>query len=221
MKKLITLLLLITSSFAYGSIDGLDKPFPSGDLIAYDLHVEFNLTKYVEGFGLTGNQTENNKTYYQEFIATPTKTGTYLFENYASDLVGLEGATTDTQLLIYNQTPQQVIISAPWGFNNGTDTGFTGGVPVVNPTPPGEEGESGTPSFVGEPGAFYGSFDLEQGVDYTIVFTSFDYEAFGSMDVNVTGPGYISSATIPEPSIFTLITCWVAFLYVAIGRKNA
>ena len=95
MKKLITLLLLITSSFAYGSIDGLDKPFPSGELIAYDLHVELDLTKYVEGFGLTGSQTENNKTYYQEFIATPTKTGTYLFENYASDLVGLEGAFND------------------------------------------------------------------------------------------------------------------------------
>ena len=220
MKKILTLL-LITSSFAYANIDGLDKPFSRGELIAYDLHVELDLTKYVEGFGITGNQTENNKTYYQEFIATPTKTGSYLFDNYASDLIGLEGATTDTQILIYQEPPQQLIISAPWGFNNGTDTGFTGGLPVVNPTPPGEEGESGTPSFVGQPGAFYGSFDLEQGVDYTIVFTSFDYEAFGSMDVNVTGPGYISSATIPEPSIFTLITCWVAFLYVAIGRKNA
>ena len=219
MKKLITLLLLlIASSFAHGSIDGLDKPFASGDLIGYDLHVEFNLTKYVEGFGLTGNQTENNKTYYQEFIATPTKTGTYLFENYASDLVGLEGATTDTQLLIYNQAPQSIIISAPWGFNNGTDTGFVGGLPVNDPTQ--SEGEGGTPSFVGQPGAFNGSFDLVKGTDYTIVFTSFDYEAFGDMDVNITGPGYITSA-IPEPSISTLIACWFAFLYLAIGRKNA
>ena len=217
MKKLITLLLLITSSFAYGSIDGLDKPFASGDLIGYDLHVEFNLTKYVEGFGLTGNQTENNKTYYQEFIATPTKTGTYLFENYASDLIGLEGATTDTQILIYDQPPQEIIISAPWGFNNGTDTGFVGGLPVNDPTQ--SEGEGGTPSFVGQPGAFYGSFDLVKGTDYTVVFTSFDHEAFGDMDVNITGPGYISA--IPEPSIFTLIACYFAFLYVAIGRKNA
>ena len=220
MKKLITLLLLIASSLAYGSIDGLNKPFSSGELIAYDLHVEFDLTKYVEGFGLTGSQTETNKTYYQEFTATPTKAGSYLFDNYASSLIGLEGATTDTQILIYQEPPQQLIISAPWGFNNGTDTGFTGGVPVVNPTPPGEEGESGTPSFVGEPGAFSGSFDLEQGVDYTIVFTSFDYEAFGSMDVNITGPGYITSA-IPEPSTYVLILAFGAFLYVAIRKRNA
>ena len=217
MKKWLGLFLLLTTS-AFASVDGLDKPFPSGDLIGYDLHIEFDLTKYVEGFGLTGNQTETNKTYYQEFIATPTKTGSYLFENYASDLVGLEGPTTDTQLLIYDQPPQTIIVTAPWGFNNGTDTGFVGGVPVVNPTPPGEEGESGTPSFVGQPGAFNGSFDLVKGTDYTIVFTSFDYEAFGSMDVNVTGPGYL--AAIPEPSTYVLMLAFGAFMYVAIKRRT-
>jgi hypothetical protein len=218
MKNLITLLLLfITSSFVYGGIDGLDKPFASADLIAYDLHIEFDLTKYVEGFGLTGNQTENNKTYYQEFIATPTKTGSYLFDNYASSLIGLQGPTTDTQLLIYDQTPQTIIITAPWGFNNGANTGFVGGISSINPT---VEGEGSTPSFVGQPGAFYGSFDLEQGTDYTIVFSSFDYEAFGSMDVNITGPGYITSA-IPEPSAYVLILAFGAFLYVAIRKRNA
>ena len=69
MKKWLGLLLL-TTSFVYGDIigiDGLDKPFDSADLIGYDLHVEFETTKYVEGFGL-GNQTENNKTYYQERV---------------------------------------------------------------------------------------------------------------------------------------------------------
>ena len=219
MYKWLTLFLLATASFVYanhiGDIDGLDKPFAAGDLIGYDLHVEFSLTKYVEGFGLTGNQTENNKTYYQEFIATPTKTGTYIFENYASDLIGLEGATTDTQLLIYDQPPTSVIIDAPWGFNNGSDTGFVGGVPQSGPS----EGEGGTPSFVGLPGAFYGSFDLVKDTEYTIVFTSLDYEAFGSMDVNITGPGYISSA-IPEAKTYALILGWLLFLYVALSRRT-
>lgn len=216
MKKWLGLLLL-TSSFVYADIigvDGLDKPFASGDLIGYDLHVELDLLKYVEGFGLSGNQTGTNKTYYQEFIATPTKTGSYLFENYASDLIGLEGATTDTQLLIYDQTPQTIIVTAPWGFNNGVDTGFVGGVPQSGPS----EGEGGTPSFVGQPGAFNGSFDLVKGTDYTIVFTSFDYEAFGSMDVNVTGPGYL--AAIPEPSTFALMAGYFAFLYMAIRHRK-
>ena len=49
MKKLLTLLLLPITSFVYanhiGDIDGLDKPFTRGDLIGYDLHVEFNLLK--------------------------------------------------------------------------------------------------------------------------------------------------------------------------------
>ena len=216
MYKWLTLVLLATSSFVYSNIDGLDKPFSSGDLIGYDLHVELDLTKYVEGFGLSGNQTGTNKTYYQEFTTTPTKTGSYLFDNYASDLIGLEGATTDTQVLIYDQAPQEVIISAPWGFNNGTDTGFVGGVPQSGPS----EGEGGTPSFVGQPGAFYGSFDLVKDTEYTIVFTSFDYEAFGDMDVNITGPGYISSAIVPEPRAYALIFGWCMFLYIALRRRT-
>ena len=220
MKKILTLL-LIAYSFAYGSIDGLDKPFGRGDLIGYDLHIELDLTKYVEGFGISGNQTENNKTYYQEFIATPSKTGSYLFDNYASSLIGLEGPTTDTQLLIYDQTPQTIIITAPWGFNNGTDAGFVGGIPSIDPTlGEGNIVDPGVPSWAGQPGAFYGSFDLVKGTDYTIVFSSFDYEAFGSMDVNITGPGYITSA-IPEPSTYVLILAFGAFLYVAIRKRNA
>ena len=224
MKKLLTLLLLITSSLAYSNtigISGLEKPFASRDLIGYDLHIEFDLTKYVEGFGISGNQTENNKTYYQEFIATPSKTGSYLFDNYASSLIGLEGPTTDTQLLIYDQTPQTIIITAPWGFNNGTDAGFVGGIPSIDPTlGEGNIVDPGVPSWAGQPGAFYGSFDLVKGTNYTIVFSSFDYEAFGSMDVNITGPGYITSA-IPEPSTYVLILAFGAFLYAAIRKRNA
>ena len=143
-----------------------------------------------------------------------------VLEDYTNSQISagvITGTTTDTQILIYQEPPQQLIISAPWGFNNGTDTGFTGGVPQSGPS----EGEGGTPTFVGQPGAFYGSFDLEKDVEYTIVFTSFDHEAFGDMDVNITGPGYISSAIIPQPSIYALLFGWVAFLYVAIRRKNA
>tara|TARA_A100001011_G_scaffold137706_1_gene145272 strand:+ start:602 stop:1273 length:672 start_codon:yes stop_codon:yes gene_type:complete len=223
MKKIFTtlLLLLTTLSVANAIIVGFNKPITlpaeTGGNIQYDLHVEFDSTKYVEGFGLTGSQTENNKTYYQEFIATPTKTGSYLFDNYASSLIGLEGPTTDTQLLIYDQAPQEIIISAPWGFNNGADSGFTGGIPVIDPTP-GEGNIGDVPSFVGQPGAFYGSFDLERGTDYTIVFSSFDYEAFGSMDVNITGPGYITSA-IPEPGTYVLLAGFAAFLFVAIRKR--
>ena len=222
-KKIVSIIcILCLGAIVYGDtigISGLGKPFAAGDLIGYDLHVEFETTKYVEGFGITGNQTENNKTYYQEFIATPSKTGSYLFDNYASSLIGLEGPTTDTQLLIYDQAPQQLIISAPWGFNNGTDTGFVGGVPSIDPTEGG--GNIGDPpSYVGQPGAFYGSFDLVKGTDYTIVFSSFDYEAFGSMDVNITGPGYITSA-IPEPSTSILMIAFGAFLYVAVKRRTS
>ena len=222
-KKIVSIIcILCLGAIVYGDtigISGLGKPFAAGDLIGYDLHVEFETTKYVEGFGITGNQTENNKTYYQEFIATPSKTGSYLFDNYASSLIGLEGPTTDTQLLIYQEPPQEVIITAPWGFNNGTDTGFVGGVPVIDPSS-GEGNIGDVPSFVGQPGAFYGSFDLVKGTDYTIVFSSFDYEAFGSMDVNITGPGYITSA-IPEPSTGILMIGFGAFLYVAVKRRTA
>ena len=125
--------------------------------------------------------------------------------------------------LLYQQVCRQIqlIITAPWGFNNGTDAGFVGGIPSIDPTSgEGNIVDPGVPSWAGQPGAFYGSFDLVKGTDYTIVFSSFDYEAFGSMDVNITGPGYITSV-IPESSTYVLMLAFGAFLYVAIRKRNA
>ena len=42
MKKWLGLFLLLTTS-AFASVDGLDKPFTRGELIGYDLHIEFDL----------------------------------------------------------------------------------------------------------------------------------------------------------------------------------
>ena len=39
------------------------------------------------------------------------------------------------------------------------------------------------------------------------------------MDVNITGPGYITSA-IPEPSTGILMIAFGAFLYVAVKRRQ-
>ena len=52
-KKIVSIIcILCLGAIGYGDtigISGLGKPFAIGDLIGYDLHIEFETTKYVEG----------------------------------------------------------------------------------------------------------------------------------------------------------------------------
>jgi hypothetical protein len=209
MKKLITLLLLLTTSASasisiLGPLTGQTQNYSY-----YDLDVVLEDDQYITGFG--GPETQ--RTYYEYIYMTPDSAGDdFRFSNYSSSLQGSAGSTTDTQVLLYdadNFDLTNVITNMPDIFNSSSTFGWGGGQSL----------SSGQGTGVGE-GAFDGLFDLEEK-QYLVVFTSFQPDALGSMDIEINGPSELYFSTVPEPSIYALLFGWAAFLYVAINRKNA
>jgi hypothetical protein len=92
-------------------------------------------------------------------------------------------------------------------FNSSSTVGFGGGQSL----------NSGQGTGTGE-GAFDGLFDLEEK-QYLVVFTSFQADALGSMDIEINGPSDLYFSTVPEPSTYALLAGFFAFLYIAIKRR--
>ena len=209
MKKLITLLLLLTTSASasisiLGPLTGQTQNYSY-----YDLDVVLEDDQYITGFG--GPETQ--RTYYEYIYMTPDSAGDdFRFSNYSSSLQGSAGSTTDTQVLLYdadNFDLTNVITNMPDIFNSSSTFGWGGGQSL----------SSGQGTGVGE-GAFDGLFDLEEK-QYLVVFTSFSADALGSMDIEINGPSELYFSTVPEPSIYALLFGWVAFMCVVIRRRNA
>lgn len=209
MKKLITLLLLLTTS-ASASISILGPlTGQTENYYYYDIDVVLEDDQYITGFAGPSTQ----RTYYEYIYMTPDSAGDdFRFSNYSSSLQGSAGSTTDTQVLLYdsdNFDLSNVITNMPEIFNSSSTFGWGGGQSLT----------SGQGTGIGE-GAFDGLFDLEEK-QYLVVFTSFQPDALGSMDIEINGPSALYFSTVPEPSIYALLFGWIAFLYVAIRRKNA
>ena len=209
MKKLITLLLLLTTS-ASASISILGPLTGQTENYSYyDIDVVLEDDQYVEGFGGPATQ----RTYYEYIYMTPDSAGDdFRFSNYASSLQGSAGSTTDTQVLLYDTDDfdlANVITNMPEIFNSSSTFGWGGGQTIST-------GGNGT--GVGE-GAFDGLFDLEEK-EYLVVFTSFQPDALGSMDIEINGPSALYFSTVTESSSYALIFGWIAFVYVAIGRRD-
>jgi len=208
MKKLITLLLLLTTSASasisiLGPLTGQTQNYSY-----YDLDVVLEDDQYITGFG--GPETQ--RTYYEYIYMTPDSAGDdFRFSNYSSSLQGSAGSTTDTQVLLYdadNFDLTNVITNMPDIFNSSSTFGWGGGQSL----------SSGQGTGVGE-GAFDGLFDLEEK-QYLVVFTSFQPDALGSMDIEINGPSDLYFSTVPEPSTYALILGWLLFLYVATKRRT-
>lgn len=221
MKKWLGLFLLIaTPAFASISILGPLTGETAG-YSYYDIDVVLD-DQYVEGFSgaeVSENEPPQNgaenstvRTYYEYIYMTPDSAGNdFRFSNYASSLQGSAGSTIDTQVLLYdtdNFDLTNIIINIPEIFNSSSTFGFGGGQSL------GSEQSTGT----GE-GAFDGLFDLEEK-EYLVVFTSFQADALGSMDIEINGPSQLYFSTVPEPSTYALILGWLLFLYVATKRRT-
>jgi len=222
MYKWLTLFLLMaTPAFASISILGpLTGTTPN--YFYYDIDVVLD-DQYIEGFSgaevsenappQNGAENSTVRTYYEYIYMTPDSAGDdFRFSNYSSSLQGSAGSTVDTQVLLYDTDDfdlSNVITNIPDIFNSSSTFGFGGGQSL----------NSGQGTGTGE-GAFDGLFDLEEK-EYLVVFTSFQADALGSMDIEINGPSALYFSTVPEPSTYVLLFGWIAFLYVAIRKRNA
>ena len=210
-KGLLGIVFLLSALATYASIS--ITPFIGEDnYYYYDLDVVLEGDKYVEGFGPNASTV---RTYYEWIYITPSAYGVdYSFENLSSSLQGDNGSTTDTQLLFYDSenypTSTTVINEEPQIFNSAVDSGFGGG--------------QGTPDFQSGPygaeGPFSAGLELNEE-QYLVVFSSFQPNALGSMDIEIHGPNVLNFASIPEPSTYALMLGFGGFLYVAIRRRHA
>jgi hypothetical protein len=221
MYKWLTLFLLMaTPAFASISILGpLTGTTPN--YFYYDIDVVLD-DQYIEGFSgaevsendppQNGAENTTVRTYYEYIYMTPDSAGNdFRFSNYSSSLQGSAGSTVDTQVLLYDTDDfdlSNVITNIPEIFNSSSTFGFGGGQSL----------NSGQGTGTGE-GAFDGLFDLEEK-EYLVVFTSFQADALGSMDIEINGPSQLYFSTVPEPSTYALILGWLLFLYVATKRRT-
>jgi hypothetical protein len=173
--------------------------------VVYDLIVSIDETNSVQDFN-----PEGGLTYYEPLVFTTTTGGDFQFNNYSSKLTG---GTLDTSLLIYDNLQANLIIDEPWAFNDGAGIGFGGGQ------------ENTFQSFDRESQAFQGTITLAGDTTYAAVFTSFNPNTVGSMQISVNAPGQIVTtgfnASIPEMKdtglwIALIIGGFVAFCYFKI-----
>ena len=207
MKKLITLLLLLTTS-AFASITITSGS--NSDGYTYDLDITLTSDQYIDAEDFDGSG-DGSKLYYQIINVIPSVTGTYSFDNWSSDLTANNSEVTETELLFYLDEPQGgYIIDQPWAFRTSTG-GFGAGLDNSVQTP--DRGEDSSYS------GFVGDLTLEKNVKYIALFTSFEADTLGSLDVSVIGNNQLTWAAIPEPSSYALLAGFFAFLYIATKRK--
>ena len=211
MYKWLTLFLLLTTS-AFASISITSGS--NSDGYTYDLDISLTDDLYIDAssFGGAENAGTDSKLYYQVINVTPSATGTYTFDNWDSSLSANGSTVSETELLFYLEIPTDYsfITAPPWAFRSSSG-GFGGGLNNSIETP--DRGENATYD------GFYGELTLEKDVKYIAVFTSFQADTLGSMDVNVIGNNQLSWEAIPEPRAYALIFGWCMFLYIALRRR--
>ena len=218
MKKLIALI-VATTGLAFGGI--------IANSINYDLNIQLEEESYVTGW----MNNETAKTYYQTLLIKPTVSGVYSFYNYHSDLTASSVAsplnseleivqdkrgpqtslgpisTQDTQLLIYTNEPSTIIFDVPFAFNDESTVGFGAQQTMTN-------------EYFAMIGGFDANMFLEQDVEYLTVFTSFQPDAIGSMDVSITGPGTLDISVVPEPVTIGMIGVATGVLLLVRKRRE-
>ena len=207
MKKWLGLFLL-TAATAFASISVTSSS--NSDGYTYDLDITLTSDQYIDAADFDGS-IDGSKLYYQIINVIPSVTGTYSFDNWSSDLTANNSEITETELLFYLDEPQGgYIIDQPWAFRTSTG-GFGAGLDNTAQTP--DRGEGSTYS------GFTGDLTLDKGVKYIALFTSFQADTLGTLDVSVIGNNQLTWAAIPEPSSYALLAGVFAFLYIATKRR--
>ena len=227
MKKLL-ITLLIAATAAHGAITLNDASFNSqSQQWVYDITASFEDNKFVEGW-----PNPEYTSYYETFTISSAEGGDYIFDNYGSKLSKDGNPIYDTQLLIYETMPTNILFNAPRAFLNTETDGFGPGTnktlddlnstrellvdingnpiePIVDVSPTGFQ-----------TGAFYGTITLEADTEYIVAISSFE-GGYGSVDFMAMGDSQLNiNNTIPEPATVGLIGAAAGALLLARKRRE-
>ena len=216
MKKLLLLLTTITALNVYA-----DTPPPIQiNPISLTLQ-DFSLGKDLNYTRPNGNSGFDNDEYFYNIASFTVDTaGTYNVLNtvFNANYVGVDRTFQNETDLLPNGTPSWMADTMIYVYDQ-----------PFNPTTPTNplffaDNDDNT-DYEGDGNGdllFNLSASLETDTTYYGVITTYDPKVAGDGWMTISGPGAVTlnMGVIPEPSSYALLFGWIAFLYVAIYRRD-
>ncbi len=217
MKKLLLLLTTITALTVYANTPPLIQINP----ISLTLQ-DFSLGKDLSYTRPNGNSGLDNDEYFYNIASFTVDTaGTYNVLNtvFNANYVGVDRTFENETNLLPNGTPSWMADTMIYVYDQ-----------PFNPTTPTNplffaDNDDNT-DYEGDGNGdllFNLSASLQTNTTYYGVITTYDPKVAGDGWMTISGPGAVTlnMGIVPETSSYALIFGWIAFLYVATGRRNA
>ena len=216
MKKLLLLLTTITASIVYADTLPLIQINP----ISLTLQ-DFSLGKDLNYTRPNGNSGFDNDEYFYNIASFTVDTaGTYNVLNtvFNANYIGVDRTFENETNLLPNGTPSWMADTMIYVY----DQPFNPATPT-NPLFFADNDDNTDYNGDGSGDLLFNlSASLETYTTYYGVITTYDPKVAGDGWMAISGPGAVTlnMGVIPEPSSYALLFGWIAFLYVAICRRN-
>ena len=217
MKKLLLLLTTITALIVYADTPPLIQINP----ISLTLQ-DFSLGKDLNYTRPNGNSGFDNDEYFYNIASFTVDTaGTYNVLNtvFNANYVGVDRTFENETNLLPNGTPSWMADTMIYVY----DQPFNPATPT-NPLFFADNDDNADYEGDGNGDLLFNlSARLETDPTYYGVITTYDPKVAGDGWMTISGPGAVTlnMGVIPEPSSYALFFGWIAFLYVAIYKRNA
>ena len=217
MKKLLLLLTTITALIVYADTPPLIQINP----ISLTLQ-DFSLGKDLNYTRPNGNSGFDNDEYFYNIASFTVDTaGTYNVLNtvFNANYVGVDRTFQNETDLLPNGTPSWMADTRIYVY----DQPFNPATPT-NPLFFADNDDNADYEGDGNGDLLFNlSASLETDTTYYGVITTYDPKVAGDGWMTISGPGAVTlnMGVIPEPSSYALFFGWIAFLYVAIYKRNA
>ena len=216
MKKLLLLLTTITALIVYADTPPLIQINP----ISLTLQ-DFSLGKDLNYTRPNGNSGFDNDEYFYNIASFTVDTaGTYNVLNtvFNANYVGVDRTFQNETDLLPNGTPSWMADTMIYVY----DQPFNPATPT-NPLFFADNDDNADYEGDGNGDLLFNlSASLETDTTYYGVITTYDPKVAGDGWMAISGPGAVTlnMGVIPEPSSYALLFGWIAFLYVAIRKRN-
>ena len=216
MKKLLLLLTTIIALTVYADTPPLIQINP----ISLTLQ-DFSLGKDLNYTRPNGNSGFDNDEYFYNIASFTVDTaGTYNVLNtvFNANYVGVDRTFENETDLLPNGTPSWMADTMIYVY----DQPFNPATPT-NPLFFADNDDNTDYNGDGSGDLLFNlSASLQTDTTYYGVITTYDPKVAGDGWMTISGPGAVTlnMGVIPEPSSYALLFGWIAFLYVAICRRN-